>query len=131
MTTLYALNFSDDTDSLINIYQGIHEKQSTNSNKVYPALTHLGAINITQRRFYKAKKFTNKIVSQEGDTLTLVGYDMRCKELSIVLGELGYDQTLLTDITNIVLTASTDKKIKTYELWRHNEYGTMDGIVDF
>lgn len=129
MTTLYASNCSD--ASIIQIFQGIHEKHSTNSNIVYPAVIHLGTVNITQRCFYKAKKFPQKIVSQEGDTLTLVGYDRSCKELSVVLGELGYDQTMLTDITNIVLTTSVDKNIKTYELWRHNEYGTMDGIVDF
>lgn len=131
MTTLYASNFTDNSDICISIVQGIYEKHSTNSNKVYPAVIHIGAVNITQRRFYKAKKFPQKIVSQEGDTLTLVGYDRRYKELSVVLGELSYDQTMLTDITNIVLTVSIDKKIKTYEQWRHNEYGTMDGIVDF
>lgn len=131
MTTLYALNFSDDTESIIHIFEGIHEKHSTNSNIVYPAVKHLGTVNITHRRFYKAKKLPKKVNSYEGNILTLLGYDIQCKELSILLGELGYDQTMLTDITNVVLTKSSDKTIKIYEQWRYNEYGSMDGIVPF
>ena len=131
MTTLYAYNFSDETDTLIHIFQGVYEKHSTNSNKVYPAVIHLGTVNVTQRKFYKAAKFPKKVISQEGTTITLNGYDIRCNELSIVLDGLGYDATMITDITNIVLTAAADKKIKKYELWRHNEYGDMNGLVDF
>ena len=120
MTTLYAYHYIDGDDIHITVYQGIYEKHSTNSNKVYPAVTHLGNVNITQRRFYKAKKFPMKVLPET----TL-------KELPILFTELGYDDNLLEEITNIVLTKSADKSIKTYELWRHNEYGSMDGIVNF
>ena len=131
MTTLYASKYTDDNHIRMTIFQGIYEKKSTNSNKVYPAVIHFGNVSITQRCFYKGAKFPQKILSHEGDILTLTGYNRTCKQLSIVLTELGYDETMLTDITNIINSASADKKIKTYERWRHNEYGTIDGIVNF
>jgi hypothetical protein len=131
MTTLYVSSFSDNGSICLNIYQGIHEKHSTNSNKVYPAVIYRGSVNIMQRCLYKGNNLPQKIVAQEGDILILSGYDRRCKELSIVLNELGYDQIMLTDIINIVNTVSSDAAVKTYDYYRYDANGSMNGIVNF
>ena len=130
MEELYANQYTDDEngDIWLAIYQGIYEKQSTRGNIVYPAVRHLGNINITQRQFLKGAKHPKKVVNQEGDTIILNGYDNIFTRMSTKFTELGYPQTLLDEITNVILTNSANPNIKTYVgFWDINR----NGVVDF
>ena len=130
MEELYAKQYSDDEngDIWLSICQGIYEKQSTRGNIVYPAVRHIGNINITQRRFLKGAKHLKKIVNQEGDTIILNGYDNIYTRINILFINLGYPQTLLYEITNVILTNSANLNIKTYKGdWDE----TREGVVNF
>jgi hypothetical protein len=125
---------ADNGERCISIYQGIYETQSTRSNKIYPTLKYLGDLNITTRRFYKGAKFPRKIIRQEGDTVILFDYHNNEEEntytlLTTLFTQLGYTGTLLNDVTNVVLTTSNDKRIKTNN--NHRISGENDGIVTF
>jgi hypothetical protein len=124
----------DNGERLISIYQGIYETQSTRSDKIYQTLKFLGTVNITRRFFYKGAKFPRKIICQEGDNVVLFNYHNQDEEytftlLTTLFTQLGYPDHLLNDVTNIVLTSSNDKRIKTNSNNRIN--GENDGIVSF
>jgi hypothetical protein len=76
----------------------------------------------------KGAKHPKKVVNQEGDTIILNGYDNIFTRMSTKFTELGYPQTLLDEITNVILTNSANPNIKTYVgFWDINR----NGVVDF
>jgi hypothetical protein len=121
-------------EKLLNICEGIYQRRSTRGNKIYPVLRQLGTVNITARRFVKGSKHPRKIIRHEGDRVVLFNYhnqdaDYTYTPLTILFAELGYSETLLGEITNVVITASNDKTIYSSDYNRVG--GENDGIVYF
>ena len=146
--TLYAMHFlgSDDNysgttngENWIGVYQGIYNLQSTHGGVNYPALKHLGYVNITRRYFIKKAKHPSKIIHQEGDQVVLFSYAHRgnqeytpnrfYKPLPVLFASLGYPDALLNEVTNVILTSSNNPKIKVNDNRRIG--GENDGIVNF
>jgi len=86
---------------------------------------------MTQRKFYKAAKHPQKVIGQDGARITLNGYQRYYTEIGALFVELGYSTESLNEIREVVLTRSSDPAIKTFVIWRHNQYGSNDGIVDY
>ena len=131
MTTLYASHYTSGTDVYLSVYQGIFETRSTNSNKVYPSVKSLGCINISTRTFYKYRKHPQKVIDQDGAHIKLNGYQRHYTEIGTLFNELEYSTELLNEIREVVLSKSSDPAIKTFVIWRHNQEGSNDGIVDY
>lgn len=146
--TLYAKHFlgSDDNysgttngENWIGVYQGIYNLQSTHGNIAYPALKHLGYVNITRRYFIKKAKHPSKIIHQEGDQVVLFDYAHRgnqeytpnrfYKPLPVLFASLGYPDALLNEITNAILISSNNPKIRVNDSNRIG--GENEGIVNF
>ena len=140
---LYAKHYSGMTNNYegiengekwLNVYEGIYQRKSTVSDKMYPALKYLGSVNITTRTFYKSTKNFRKVIRQEGNNIILYNYHNMDSEytytpLTILFNELGHPNTLLNDITNIVITASNNPNIKVRD---NNRIGWENhGIVPF
>ena len=121
-------------EKFLSVYQGIFHHKATRGDSVYPVLKRLGCVNITTRTFFKGSKHPRKIVNQEGDRVTLFDYHNQHAEytytrLPILFTELGYPETLLNDITNVVITSSNNRKIHSRDYERVG--GENDGIVPF
>ena len=130
MEELYAFSHDDPTngDILLLIFKGIYQKQSTRGNIIYPVVKFIGSININQRRFLKGAKHPQKITIQENGSLTLFHSNERITYLNILLTDLGYPQTLIDEITNVINIQSVNPNVKTYKGY-HDE--TRQGIVNF
>jgi hypothetical protein len=128
---LYASNYAE---GWFDIYEGIFQHRSTHGNKIYPVLRNLGCINIITRKFIKGSKHPRKIIRQEGDKVVLFHYgnsnydtSYTYTPLNILLTQLNHPDTLLNEITNVAISISNDKKIRSH-------YSGCDpsiGIVDF
>jgi len=114
-------------EKLLSIYKGIYQHTSTHGNKVYPTLRRLGTVNITTRQFVKGSKHPRKVIIQEDGSILLNGSIYT--RLPALFIELGYPETLLNEITNVVITASNDLKIHSSDYNRVS--GEEDGIVNF
>jgi len=114
-------------EKLLNIYKGIYQHTSTHGNKVYPSLRRLGTVNITTRQFVKGSKHPRKVIIQEDGRLLIDG--SICTRLPALFIELGYPETLLNEITNVVIAVSNDPKIHSSDYNRLG--GEDDGIVNF
>lgn len=121
-------------EKFLNIYKGIFQHRATRGNSIYPALKYLGCVNITTRTFFKGSKHPRKIINQGGDRVILFDYHNQHAEntytlLPTLFIELGYPESLLNEITNVVITASNDPKIHSRDYNRVG--GENDGIVTF
>jgi hypothetical protein len=138
---LYAMQYNgtdnyipqvDNGERFLSIYQGIYQHEATRGTSIYPVLKFLGNVNITRRIFCKGAKHPRKIVRQDGDTLYLFNYhseDGPYTRLDVLFRNFGYNDTLLHDVQTAVLTASTNRSIKTNN--HHRIGGEEDGIVQF
>ena len=109
-------NYEDNGEKFLHIYKGIYQHKSTRGNIIYPVLKNLGCVNITTRTFFKGSKHPRKIINQEGDRVTLFDYHNNHAEntytlLTTLFIELDYPETLLNEITNVVITASNNPNI--------------------
>lgn len=129
---MYAKQYTDDINESpqewLSICEGIYIHESTNHNVTYPAVKFLGSVNITRRQFWKRAKHPRKIVRQDANTITLVDNNTYTL-LNVLFEQLGYPDTLLNEITNIVITQSNNTALKTNNSSRHG--GEHDGIVNF
>jgi hypothetical protein len=125
MTNMYE--YIESNEKFLSVYKGIYQHRSTHGNKVYPTLRRLGTVNITTRQFFKGSKHPRKVVVQDDDRVLL--HNSMYTLLPRLFTELGYPESLLNEITNVVITASNDPKIHSRDYNRVG--GENDGIVDF
>lgn len=126
---LYGKYYTDETnqEKWISVFQGIYQTQSTRGNIIYPSLKYMGAINLTQRYFFKGSKTSRKIVIIEDNSVILFDYhndirDNTFTPLPLLFANNNLSEELLNDVTNVVLRVSTDKTIKCFNHnQRHNE----------
>ena len=126
---LYANLYTDETNGnkWLTIYQGVYHDH--HGNRV---VKRLGAVNMTTRIFIKMAKHPRKVIHEEGDSIFLFlndygnpGYTL----INVVFAENGYPESLLNEITNVVITNSYNSQLKTNN---HNSLGgENDGIVHF
>lgn len=125
---LYAKQYTDETngDNLFGVYQGVyHDHRGNRVVKI------LGNVNITHRIFLKMAKHPRKVIHEEGDSIFLNNdYGNPAHTLlSVLFAENGYPESLLNEITNVVITNSYNPKLKTNN---HNRIGgENEGIVHF
>ena len=124
---LYAKQYTDETngDNLFGVYQGVyHDHRGNRVVKI------LGNVNITHRIFLKMAKHPRKVIREEGDSIFLNDYGNPAYTLlNVVFAENGYPESLLNEITNIVITNSYNPELKTNN---HNRIGgENEGIVNF
>ena len=122
----------DNGEKILSIYQGIIQHRATRGNITYPALQYLGNVNITRRIFYKGAKYSRKVINQEGDNVILFNYGNNIENtytlMSTLFRELGYQDTLLNEITEVVIRESNNPRLKTSN---NRIGGENDGIVNF
>jgi hypothetical protein len=121
-------------EKFLSVYKGIYQHRATRGSSIYPVLKYLGCVNITTRTFFKGSKHPRKIIIQEGNRVILFDHHNRPAEhtytlLPTLFTELGYPESLLNEITNVVITASNDPKIRSRDYNRVG--GEADGIVNF
>ncbi len=85
---------------------------------------------MTTRVFIKMAKHPRKVIREEGDSIFLNDYGNPAYTLlNVVFAENGYPETLLNEITNVVITNSYNPELKTNN---HNRIGgENEGIVNF
>ena len=80
----------------------------------------LGNVNITRRQFYKSKKQLSKIARHVGESIVLYEYHVSNEKeynpIDTLLTDLGYDQGLINNIKDAVLTNSSSPTIKIGEI---------------
>jgi hypothetical protein len=88
----------------------------------------IGNININQRLFLKGAKHPQKITINEDGTIRFSNSNTIIRQLNTLLTDLGYPQTLIDEITNVINIQSVNPNIKTYKGdWDE----TRQGIVNF
>lgn len=124
---LYGNEYTDETNGnkWLTIYKGLYDDH--HGNRV---VKRLGAVNMTTRVFIKMAKHPRKVIREEGDSIFLNDYGNPAYTLlDVVFAENGYPESLLNEITNIVITNSYNPELKTNN---HNRIGgENEGIVNF
>ena len=123
----------DNGERILSIYQGIIQHRATRGNITYPALRYLGNVNITRRIFYKGAKHSRKVIHQEDDNVILFNYGNNNEHtytlIPTLFRDLGYQDTLLNEIIEVVIRESNNPRLKTFSNYRIG--GENDGIVNF
>jgi len=113
--TLYAeiyngsdsyLTYEDNGERLLCIYQGIYQHPK------YSAVRYIGCVNITKRQFYKGVKRPHKVLRHIGESIVLLSSEKEYIPIDILLTNNGYDQQLINNIKNAILTMSSNPSIK-------------------
>ena len=125
---LYAMHYTDESngDKWLTIYQGVYNDYRDNR-----VVKFLGNINMTHRIFRKGAKHPRKVIREDGDSIFLNNdySNPAYTILNVLFAENGYPESLLNEITNIVITNSYNPILKTND---HNKNGgENEGIVHF
>lgn len=108
------LTYEDNGERWLCVYQGIFQHPK------YAAVRFLGNVNITRRQFYKSKKQLSKIARHVGESIVLYEYHVSNEKeynpIDTLLTDLGYDQGLINNIKDAVLTNSSSPTIKIGEI---------------
>jgi len=104
------LTYEYNGERLLCIYQGIYQHPK------YSAVRYLGGVNITKRQYCKAAKRPHKVLRHVGDSIILYEYHVSNEKeympIDTLLTNHGYDQQLINDIKNAILTMSSNPSIK-------------------
>ena len=123
----------DNGERILSVYQGIIQHHAARGNITYPTLRYLGNINITRRIFYKGAKHPRKITHQEDNNVILFNHGNNIENtytlMSTLFREFGYPDTLLNEITEVIMRESNNPRLKIYN--NNQVGGENNGIINF
>jgi hypothetical protein len=98
-------------DKSIAIYRGIYQPNTELNNRDYPIVKRIGNVNLTDRTFKKYAKFPQKVIIEEGDSVT-ISYNEKLRLITPLLTENGFTPEFINEVINAVLTKSEDANMK-------------------